>query len=389
MRLFMLWHYYPPYLEDFQRRHPEWSGLEYLEQNRRLLDHRFGWPGALSRHFAAKGDDVHFVVVNAEPMQKQWAREHDLAYDENRWQEEIALAQIRDFAPDVLWSSPFFPVAGGFFAAARPHCGRLAAWVGVRPPDGARVEGFDMLITSHRRLVKAIESQFERTVVVKPAFDATILDDLGDVGKTASLTFFGHLTPRHKRRLAALSRLIREGMEVSVYCASFFDPPPSRAGLLKEAAWELVRERNAGAACRTVRRAFRPPEVERDLRAVLPVCHPALYGMDMYRGMAASRLTLNVHLDDVTHEVGNMRMFEAAGVGTCQVTERLPNIETLFAPGRELLDFASLDELVAVVRSALGDPDRCEAIGAAAQRKALASHTLERMWEVLSEAFAA
>ncbi len=388
MRLLMLWHYYQPYLDDFCRRNPGWTELEYEEQNLCLLDHRFGWPGSLSRHIASKGDEVRFVVLNAEAMQKQWARERGFSYSEDGWRETIALEQIRDFRPDILWSSPFYMLGHDFFEEARPHCGKVVAWVGVRPLAGAIVRGFDMLITSHQRLVRGIESQFNRVVVVKPAFDVTILDGLRDAAKKTVLTFFGHLTPRHTRRLAALARLLREGIDVRIYSTSFFDTPPSRRDLLREAAWELVRERNVTAARSTVRRALRPAAIERDLRVVLPACRPSLYGMDMYREMACSHLTLNVHIDDVSHEVGNMRMFEAAGVGTCQVTERLPNIGTLFTPGEELLDYASLDELVDVVRDAVKSPARCEAIGKAAQRKALASHTLDRMWGVLSEAFA-
>jgi spore maturation protein CgeB len=82
------------------------------------------------------------------------------------------------------------------------------------------------------------------------------------------------------------------------------------------------------------------------------------------------------------------RMFEAAGAGSCQVTDAMRGIEEFFAPGEEILvaeDGAAVAEIVAATTDA--DARR---IGRAGRRRALADHPnaqrAERMDAVLHAA---
>jgi spore maturation protein CgeB len=67
------------------------------------------------------------------------------------------------------------------------------------------------------------------------------------------------------------------------------------------------------------------------------------------------------------------RVFEAAGAGACLISDRWPGIDEFLEPGREILvasDGAEVAEQLAALH-----PDRARAIGAAAQRRVLATHT--------------
>jgi len=102
---------------------------------------------------------------------------------------------------------------------------------------------------------------------------------------------------------------------------------------------------------------------------------------------ASARLVLNIHRESMVENGWSpaTRMFEAAGAGSCQVTDAMPGIEDFFTPGEEILvaeDGAAVARIVAAVTDA--DARR---IGEAGRRRALADHTYaqraERMDAIL------
>jgi len=105
---------------------------------------------------------------------------------------------------------------------------------------------------------------------------------------------------------------------------------------------------------------------------------------------ASARLVLNIHRESMIENGWSpaTRMFEAAGAGSCQVTDAMRGIEDFFTPGTEILvagDGAAVARIVAETTDA--DARR---IGEAGRRRALADHTYaqraERMDAVLNAA---
>jgi len=67
------------------------------------------------------------------------------------------------------------------------------------------------------------------------------------------------------------------------------------------------------------------------------------------------------------------RVFEAAGVGACLITDAAPGIEPFLEPGREVLIAADGDDVVAHLAALT--PSRAMRIGSAARRRVLQRHT--------------
>lgn len=90
---------------------------------------------------------------------------------------------------------------------------------------------------------------------------------------------------------------------------------------------------------------------------------------------ASARLVLNIHRESMIANGWSpaTRMFEAAGAGSCQVTDAMPGIEDFFAPGDEILVADDGAAVAAIVRGT-GDAD-ARRIGEAGRRRALADHT--------------
>jgi spore maturation protein CgeB len=97
-----------------------------------------------------------------------------------------------------------------------------------------------------------------------------------------------------------------------------------------------------------------------------------------------SRITLNSHIDLAGREAGNMRLFEATGVGAFLLTDFKDNLHTLFAPDREVAVWRSIDDCLSAIASASGDDDARADIARAGQARTLAQHTYRhRITEIL------
>ena len=106
-------------------------------------------------------------------------------------------------------------------------------------------------------------------------------------------------------------------------------------------------------------------------RPLLARRQPEVYGRDMYRVLARTRFTVNAHIGVAGGLAGNMRMFEATGMGSLLFLEDMPNLPELFEPGVEVVPYRDASDLCKRIRSHAGRPDEAAAIAARGQRRTL------------------
>ena len=95
---------------------------------------------------------------------------------------------------------------------------------------------------------------------------------------------------------------------------------------------------------------------------------------DHNRVNCSSRMVLNLNRDSMAN-VGfspPTRVFEAAGSGSCVITDAWEGIETFFAPDKEILVASSGEEIVRFLRDI--SPHQAREIGAAMRCRAVSSH---------------
>ena len=107
-------------------------------------------------------------------------------------------------------------------------------------------------------------------------------------------------------------------------------------------------------------------------------------GAEMLRVTSAAKLTINIH-GDFMHYGGNMRTFEAAGVGTCQVADNLPGTREWFTPGENIALFDDIDDLRETVQRLLDHPDERERLAAAGRDHVYAHHTYDQRMSRVDE----
>jgi len=112
-------------------------------------------------------------------------------------------------------------------------------------------------------------------------------------------------------------------------------------------------------------------------------CHPAAWGLDMMALLQRTEITLNMHGAVPGGNVGNMRMFEATGVGSCLLTDDGSNLADLFEPGREVAVYRSLDEAISWREELARHPSLRREIAAAGQARTLGEHTVRHRCEAI------
>ncbi|MFZ4815250.1 MAG: CgeB family protein [Phototrophicaceae bacterium] len=112
-----------------------------------------------------------------------------------------------------------------------------------------------------------------------------------------------------------------------------------------------------------------PPELQ-------PYVRGRALGETMLRIMSAAKLTINTHGDFMRYG-GNMRLFEAAAVGVCQIADDLPGVRQWFTPEEHLLTYRDMPHLQQQVRRALADDGLRARLATSAQAHVYAHHTYD------------
>lgn len=364
MKILIIETYYPRFLQEFYGRRLH-ASEGYDAQWRALMDRCFGIADFYSTNLRELGHESTEIVANAEPLQRQWARQHGLRAEPrgyeltfrkkvipwvrrvpDRWFYHVLKAQVEHYRPDVLHIQDMNGISTEFLREIRPSVHLITGQIACAIRPGADFTAYDVIFSSFPHFVDQFRAAGLDAEYLNLAFEARVLDRLDHPSRKYSVTFVGGLSPRHGERVRLLERLAEaHPLDVWGYGAEHL-PPDSP-----------LRDRHHGEA----------------------------WGLDMYRVLRSSDVVINTHIDVAGRYANNMRLYEATGVGSLLVTDQKENLETFFEDGREVVSYRSVDEAVELVGHYLDDASTREAIAAAGQRRTLREHTYaERMREFVS-----
>jgi spore maturation protein CgeB len=386
MRILVLNADYPRFLDWFYARQPGLKTAGYAAQMTARNDSLFGVADFYSRNFAGLGHKAAEIHVNNPWLQSAWAREHGLgvALAEPSaggrtipgWlqravapfkpmlrplarkvglsprldsaAETILLAQIEAFKPDLILNQDAFHVDAALMRRIK-GIGKpiLLGQVGIAPSRGEDWTVYHLMLSQLSATVELFRRAGVRAEVNHLAFEPTVLDALpATPAQDIDISFVGTVSPDHTQRIALLE------VVATRYQLALFGNPP-----------------RALPASSPLHRCFRGE----------------VWGADMYQALRRSKITLNSHIDMAGREAGNMRLFEATGVAAFLLTDFKDNLHTLFAPGREVAAWRSVDECLAAIERYLGDDGARTAIAKAGQARTMAKHTYRhRAAEILA-----
>jgi spore maturation protein CgeB len=252
--------------------------------------------------------------------------------------ETILLAQIEDFRPDVVLNQDTFHIDTALIRRIK-QIGKpiVMGQIGIAPSRGVDWGVYDLMMSQLSATVNFFRRLGVRAEVNHLAFEPSILDALpAPPAIDIEVSFVGTVSPDHRQRIALLEAVAKR------HDLKLFGNPPQ-----------------ALPASSPLHRCFQGE----------------VWGADMYQALRRSKVTLNSHIDMAGNEAGNMRLFEATGVGAFLLTDFKHNLHTLFEPDREVAAWRSVDGCLAAIDRALADDAGRAAVARAGQARTLAQHT--------------
>ncbi len=394
MRLLKITTFYPGYLSSFYEERPGLARQPFDAQFSALMADCFSWADFWAVALGKLGYEAGEVVANVEPMQKRWAVERGLKFSENDWQSEIALAQVKAFAPDVLFSANHTAFSAAFLRRLKTECPGIrlvVGWCGAPYDDPEVFREYDIILSCVPELVEHFRQEGHRCHHVNHAFEPRVLERINpDAEPTVDFSFIGSVVKRdryHVQREKLLLELVRK-TDLQLWAGVSRIGARERYGVgARQLAYDAAHGARSlglpesllrsvpvvGRAAQWKARPALPAELAPEIarRAREP-----LYGVRMYQKLRDSRVVLNTHIDISTTSASNMRLFEVTGVGSCLLTDWKENIRDLFEPDSEVVTYRSAEECAEKVSYLLNHEQERRAIAEAGQRRTLRDHTI-------------
>jgi len=366
---------YNRFLEWLYDCHDGLGDAPYDEQVEVRQNSLFGVSYFYPDNFRRAGYEAMGIYVNNERMQRAWLREHRDAnrdsdpspprgwhrlrslasgtplrhlkplvqsylgheYAEPSWYYDTLREQIAHYEPDVVLNQAVNNVSTDFLLEMDSHYDSLVGQIQVPLADDIELDVYDGLVSALPDFVDRFERHGIPSLELPLAFEETVLDrvDLPDESDIPAV-FVGSLTAEHQSRIEWLDRVCAQ-CPVEVYAPSMEHVPTDSP----------IRDCYQGT----------------------------VWGRDMYRTLARSKIILNNHIDIAGPYAANLRMYEATGVGSCLLTDKKRNLSDFFEPGDEVLTYRSPEHCADVLERYLEAEKEREAIARAGHERTLDEHT--------------
>jgi spore maturation protein CgeB len=344
MKLLQVHEFYQGFLNDFYREHPSLCSEAHHLQIETLINSGFGVGHSLAPSMKALGWDARIIIANAIPAQISWAKEHNIAGSETLTAHELLRIQIEEFRPDILYITSPITFDARFVNSVSHKAKVVIGWRAAEIPVGTDFSCFDLVLSSHENSrLEALKHGAKSVMHFLPGVPDNLGAMLANTTPEFDVVFTGQCSPVHTRRIAmlqAVSKALLTDPDAD-YSIGFYIPeqPALPVGLCMH---------NQGAR----------------------------WGAAMFRALRSGKIVINAQIDICPTEAGNMRLFEATGVGSFLLTDYHPNIVQYFQPGVELETYSDEVQLVSKIKTYLKDEKSRFKIADAGRKRCLRENSM-------------
>ena len=354
---------YSPLVYKHINKIPEFNELSYAEQKRELIRYAPSHLNSFSECLQNLGHECTEIIFDLEVNRIKWALENNAPYNEHSWKFDTMMAEILDFKPDVIYMQGhnFFP----YWIRIRlkelvPSLKKIVIYTGF-PGKSEDFKDVDHIFCCIPSIEKSFLKAGCNASVAYYYFDQNITDNLSSLSEERPIpcsfigtSGYGGDGRAHISRYHLLNELAKR-RNVQMW--------------LNEDAKTNVHE---GDDYRPLKEKY--PNVVSD----------SCTGLDMYKILGESNITINRHTNAANGDVGNMRMFEATGMGACILNDSGGNIQDIFEEDAEIVTYSSNEECIEKLTYLLNHPEQAREIGEAGQRRTLKDHSLQKRCEEIS-----
>ena len=405
----------------------------YEEQKRTIFrEGAAAYSDSCAQCFSSRGHDAHEILADVKPLQESWAREHSFKFNSDNWSDEILVKQIQTIKPDVLYMQCHMRCIpkhiGRDIKRYFPSVRLVVEYTGQRLIDDHDIYTADIMIVCTPYLEELYRQNGIFPHIVYHGFDDQILRQVNAnprSNRNIPFSFVGfsgfYNGPYHCSRYWSLVELAKR-TNIQLYITESTEERiaafPNIS--LKRQLFQLLEDHNESQlmeilkqsglakdrqsaealelylqectrASKVIRGNSSIPEVEWDkTEPIIPIreAFPEHYrqggfGKIMYETLGQSKVLFDRSTDAIAtgKTVGNMRLFEATGMGCCLLAYEAENMHELFDVDSELVTYSCMDECLEKAEYLLTHDEKRIEIASAGQAKTLSSHTTEKRFE--------
>jgi spore maturation protein CgeB len=391
---------YPAYISRFYNKQSAIDSLSYDEHYKSIITDSLELATSFGKHLRKTGVDAIEIISNDGILQKKWAKEN--SFNESTSNHEIILAQIKKYKPDVVWIDSTDLLNKNWINKLKsevPSIKFLVAHI-CSPYNsiiGESFRHFDLVFTCSPCTLKELERGGVNAYLLYHSFDTNVLNLLKDNRndfEENDFVFTGSLLTGyglHKTRIEYLEEFLQNNIEIRIYG----NIESQKTIRLKQTLHHTVKlmKRLGVEKVMGDHSFFKKYGKYADAQIVnyssrlVNAVKPPVFGLDMYKVLQRSKLCFNIHGEIAQTCAGNIRLFEATGVGACLVTDWKENMKNIFDLDREVVTYRTTAECVDKVQWLLKNPLEMEKIASAGQNRTLSDHTVEKRVDIIHNIF--
>ena len=396
----------------------------YEEQQKTIFDRKLVFTNGFSMALKSLGHEVHDIICDIKPLQYSWTKENDFIVESNDWISEISLAQLIDIQPEILFLQNIDPWPADILKNIKiicPSIKKIAVYVGFPQASYERFSNVDLFFGGDPSIKNDAMKSKINAHLMYPSFDKEILDIIEQKFPTNEsekydFIFSGSYGAHHRLRYRILKSLL-EHTNLKCWVVEFIENKPSMnyspKSALKKMFYIFFRllslnilekvhnwsNNNSGKYFKMkIASVIHEYFLENSLkvynddgknRLLLPVTKKLsdlypnrvfdpVFGLEMYRLFLESKIVFNKNVDEgrCLSIVGNNRMFDATGMGTCLLTDTGINMSNIFEENTEVVTYRSIEEAIEKVNYLLSHEKERKKIALAGQKRTLKDHTV-------------
>lgn len=389
--------YYPQYLNYFYQKNPFIAAESYRERYTQLISDSFEIASCYTKNLNRIGVTAFDIISNASFLQNSWKKENNLS--QNIPDGELMIERLKMYKPDVLWIDDFSFVNKQWKKSLLKKVPSIKLFLGhICAPFNSQMEEkfkiLDMMFTCTPCFKNQLEKIGIKTYLLYHGFEKSVLDNLNANNQfpASDLLFSGSLYTgfdSHQTRIEYIEKIIKSGIKADLYC----NLESWKKVIIKKAVHSMMKGIKKAHAEKLIEKIpllkkykrYGETPVKYYSPELIKRAKPPVFGYDMYKLFSKARIVFNIHGDGARKCAGNIRLFEATGVGACLITDWKENINDLFEPEKEIVTYSCVEECIDKVKWLLNNSSKREEIAKAGQKRTLTEHTLENRVKVINK----
>lgn len=394
-RIVRITNLYKEYVEQYYEMYPNIKQKTFLEQYTHLVNDSVDTVSSMSENLRNLGVEAFDIFTNAYWLQNQWKIENDCG----KSGAELVLEQIKKIRPDILWLDDTTFIETKWISYVRETIQSIKIITAeICAPYSSEnlknLKSLDFLITCTPCLREEFLKNGIDTYLIYHAFDSRVFNRLSHENSypKVDLLFTGSLYTGggfHKTRIEYLEKFLESDLPVKIFGRA----DTNSKIFAKMIAYHSINTLRKIGAEKVVKyipylknnESFGDTPIRFYSKKLEANLFDPVYGLEQFKLLSKASICFNIHGEIARGCAGNLRLFEATGVGSCLVTDWKENLRDLFELEKEVVTYKSKEECIDKIKWLLHNPSDVQRIRNAGQSRTLKDHTFQIRSNLVNE----